>query len=362
MAVVNVKAMRFLMNFFVKNSFSKNKITLAVAVFFSSASLSMVAQAQTEQNIRIAYNLPSDHATGKYFEVLADEIKSRTMETSIRLIPQTFSDGQLFNDEQLPSAIGSGAAHIGQVNLGFVAGRSADLLRVWALPLLYETWEAQWAAEDSELFWNTFDSQLMELDHKMLGWPSYGTVEIYTNQPVYSPEDLKGMRIRSFGIDTTEYLNEIGASPVGMSSQEIYQAMQRRTIDGYTSGPSSVLSRSLYEVSSYGTNIGLGRLSFVSSANLTWWESLPADVQNAVIESSKVATNASRMQAKESSEKELTRLQDLGVEVLDIDSDIFDLWLKSAELRRESYAESNGDTGLALLEIIDQSNARFPNN
>jgi len=60
------------MNFFVKNSFSKNKITLAVAVFFSSASLSMVAQAQTEQNIRIAYNLPSDHATGKYFEVLAD--------------------------------------------------------------------------------------------------------------------------------------------------------------------------------------------------------------------------------------------------------------------------------------------------
>src|SRR3546814_21140107 len=59
--------------------------------------------------IRIAYNLPKDHATGLYFETLAKEIDKLTAPTALHLKPRTFPNGQLYNDTQLPDAVSTGA-------------------------------------------------------------------------------------------------------------------------------------------------------------------------------------------------------------------------------------------------------------
>jgi len=89
------------------------------------------AMAQPVQHIKIAHNMHDHHAVGVFFNVLAQEIKARTQSTSVALNPQVFPDGQLYTDAQLPDALSTGGVHIGQLNLGFMAGRDAEAMRVW---------------------------------------------------------------------------------------------------------------------------------------------------------------------------------------------------------------------------------------
>lgn len=110
----------------------------------------------------------------------------------------------------------TGAVEIGQLNVGFLAGKEAEPLRIIDLPFLYQSREAEWEAEDGEF-----------VNMKMIGWAQYGTVDFYANQPIQLPEDLHGLKMRGFGKGSSLMLQEHGA------------------IDGYSTGPSSVVDRGL---------------------------------------------------------------------------------------------------------------------
>ena len=90
----------------------------------------------------------------------------------------------------------------------------------------------------------------------------------------------------------SEWLEHIGASPVSMSSQEVFQAMERKMIDGYATGASSVIDRSFYEVTKYGTDMNTIQTTFPAGANLKWWNGLPDDVKEAIVKASKTANES----------------------------------------------------------------------
>ena len=342
----------------IAKSWRRRAVLAALGAVAIAALARPTGAAPTEMPVKIAYNLPKDHATGTFFEVLAREITARTATTSVRLVPQTFPDGQLYNDTQLPDAIGNGAVDIGQINLGFMAGRDADVLRIWALPFLYGSWEAEWAAEDSDAFREVFTTQMRKYNQEMLGWVQYGAVEIYANKPVRVPADVKGLRLRGFGVDSTTLLRDLGASPVTMSSQEIYQAMQRGTIDGFSTGPSSVMDRKLYEVTRHGTDVGLTYIPFVAAANTGWWNALPADVRQAVLAAAAVAQKESRAQAKADHAKLKAELTAKGMTVHTPSDAERAEWVTAARSRQEDYLRRTGDVGKKLLDVVAEANAK----
>lgn len=318
-------------------------------------------QGQEEKVIRIAYNLPAEHATGVYFETLAKEIDKRTKNTSIHLKPKTFPNGQLFTDAELPDALMTGGVEIGQLNVGFMAGKKAEPLRTVDLPFLFSSWKAEWAAEDGQ-YGELYGKALKKMDLKLLGWPMYGTIEIYGNFPIKVPEDLKGKKMRAFGQGASLMLEELGASPVSMSSQEIYQAMERGTIDGYTTGPSSVVDRSLNEVTKYGTNMTMMYIPFQGVANQAWWTSLPSDVQDAVLSSTRVAQKASRTAAKNNNEEYKKQLEEDGVDLYTPTPEEYQKWVEASSGRIEAYIEKNGEIGKQLMKAVEKANKKFPGN
>jgi TRAP-type C4-dicarboxylate transport system substrate-binding protein len=194
----------------------------------------------------------------------------------------------------------------------------------------------------------------------MLSWLAYGTVEIYSNTPVRAPEDLNGLKMRSFGLDATQLLSQLGASPVTMSSQEVYQAMQRGTIDGCLTGPSSVLGRKLFEVTKYGTNGAIVRLPFIATASSLWWDGLPDDTKAAVHEAAMVAQKASRDQAKSNSLNEEAQLKEKGVTLTDITYEQRLVWEKAAAVLLADYRANTGDVGARILDAVAKANAAHP--
>lgn len=334
--------------------------TLLAACAATALLAGLPGPAAAQSTVRIAYNLPKNHATGVYFETLAREIEARTATTSRKLKAQTFPNGQLYNDTQLPDAVGQGGVEIGQMNIGFMNSAEAEPLRVWGLPFLYQSWEALWATEDNPVFRDTFDKQFGKFNMHMLGWVQYGTVEFYASKPIRLPADMKGLRLRAFGVDTSVLIRDLGGSPVSLSSQEMYQAVQRGTVDGFITGPTSVNSRKLYEVAKHGTEIGLYYLSFMATANTDWWNSLPADTRAAVAAASDAAQRAARQRAKEDDRKAKDLLAQRGVTTPKLSGPERQQWVDASRGLYDAYRKKAGATGAELLTIVDAANKKFP--
>jgi C4-dicarboxylate-binding protein DctP len=325
----------------------------------SKTSSNQEESAQKELDVRISYNLPAEHATGIYFEELAKEIAKNTANTSIKLNPKTYPNGQLYNDQQLPDAVSNGVVEIGQLNVGFLGGEEAESLRIVDLPFLFNSSEAQWEAEDGE-YSELFNQQLEKYNMKMIGYAQYGTVEFYGNKPIKLPKDLKGLKIRAFGKGSSLTIQHLGASPVSMSSQEVYQAMDHGTIDGFSTGSSSVVDRGLYEVTNYGTDMQMNFLSFQAVTNMNWWNNLPEDVQNAVMEASKTAQKASREKAKNDTEHYTQQLIDNGVELYKPSAEEREMWVEAVQADYDNYLKKAGDMGKRLYEAAQKANQNHP--
>ncbi|MCY4232028.1 MAG: TRAP transporter substrate-binding protein DctP [Alphaproteobacteria bacterium] len=93
-------------------------------------------------------------------------------------------------------------------------------------------------------------------------------------------EGLAGKKIRSFGADLPKMHAAIGAVPVTVRPTEVYEALQRGTIDYSFLNVGNVESLRLYEPGKYncGTVMTIaGHLIVIGKRS---WEKLPADVQD----------------------------------------------------------------------------------
>lgn len=325
------------------------------------AALATIPTQAKEATIRIAYNLPADHATGVYFETLAREIEARTAATALQLKARTYPNGQLYNDTTLPDAVSQGGVEIGQMNIGFITGPEAEPLRIWGLPWLYDSWEAAWQTEDNPQFRGVIQAQFRKFNMQMLGWAAYGTTEFYAKRPIVTPADMKGMRMRAFGVDTSQLLKAVGASPVSMSSQEMFQAVQRGVIDGFITGPTSVYARKLYEGVQHGTTLDINYLSFLAAANLEWLNALPADTRAAVLAASDVAQKASRKRAQEDDAKARAQLLQVGLKHSPKPTpEVRSQWVNAAKPLYDQFLAKAGKTGADMMVVVKAANAAHP--
>ncbi len=343
-----------------RHLFSRRRVVGALSAAGAIAALTPASVQAQEATIRIAYNLPKTHPTGQFFEILAQEIEKNTATTSVRLKVRTFPNGQLFNDAQLPDAISTGSVEIGQINMGFINAPDAAVGQVVNLPALWNSWEALWYAEDHDAYRGVFQALFNKLGMQMLGFAAYDTGDFYANKPVKLPSDFKGLRLRGFGADLGHLIRELGASPVTLSSQEMYQATQRGTIDGFITGPSSVYARKLYEEVKYSSAASILHISFPATVNLKWWAGLPKDVQAAVTKAAVLAQQKGRELAKAEDQHATEQIAKLGVTIQTLTPAEHGLWVKAGKPVHDKYIERAGDNGRKLLAIAQEANAKFP--
>ncbi|TSI09303.1 TRAP transporter substrate-binding protein [Lysinibacillus sp. BW-2-10] len=333
--------------------------TLMVAGCGSSENVSQTSGSnQEEMAVRIAYNLPKEHAVGVYFETLADEIEKRTEDTSIKLTAQTFSDGQLYNDTQMTDAISQGGVEIGGINAGMITSDSAQLLESFDMPFLFKSWGAEKAAIEGE-YGQLISEDFEKLNVKVIGWAKYGTVGVYGNHQIRVPDDIEKKKMRSVGKAVTEWLEDTGASPTSMSSQEVFQAMERKMIDGFVTGNSSIIERSFFEVTKHAVDMNLTHTSFPAGANLDWWNGLPEDVQKAILEASEVAIAASRDKAFEDDKIYKEKMKENGMELYQPTGKELQAWYDSANTIQEEFAKKS-DRAKQLIESVKKINEQYP--
>lgn len=94
-------------------------------------------------------------------------------------------------------------------------------------------------------------------------WTSEPNVMIMRDKVVRTPADLQGLKIRVAGATAAEVAEALGATPVQMPINQVYNALETGLIDGVFTGSSTLDDFKLDEVAnSFTFGAPLGRLSF----------------------------------------------------------------------------------------------------
>lgn len=125
-------------------------------------------------------------------------------------------------------------------------------------------------------------------------WTSEPNVLIMRDREVRHPDDLRGLRIRVSGAVPGQVIEALGATPVQMPANEMYNALQTGLIDGILTGASAIHDFRINEVArTYTTGIGLGNILFYVVMNERRFQSLSAEQQAAIIAASGEALSRS---------------------------------------------------------------------
>jgi tripartite ATP-independent transporter DctP family solute receptor len=112
-----------------------------------------------------------------------------------------------------------------------------------------------------------------------------GYRHFFTNKPIRTPEDLKGMRIRTPPAPIwQESVRALGATPVAMAFGDMYPALQQKAMEGVELVYNNIPAGRFYEVLksvSETRHIMLVNFEVVSAK---WFNALPAEYQKALVE------------------------------------------------------------------------------
>lgn len=130
--------------------------------------------------------------------------------------------------------------------------------------------------------------ELYDEIYGMYGLKYFPTV--YTNMesgfrsasPITSLDDFEGLKVRCAGMTAPEVLSRLGATPITVAANELYESMQRGVIDALEySQPSADYDMGLYEVAQYWLTPGFHQTGSVLGVmiNEEAYNSLPEQLQ-----------------------------------------------------------------------------------
>ena len=234
----------------------------------------------------------------KGFQNWAKRVKERT---NGGLEIQVFHSAQLGVEEDIIEQIKQGA-NVGQNTDSARLGMYVPAIAVMNAPYFVDNIDEVNKLKDSA----TVKAWMKELEDKhgikivSFNWVQ-GMRHMVTNKPIKTPEDLKGLRIRTPGVPIwQESIRAIGATPVALPFGEVYIATQQKAIDGADLVYRNVTGAKLYEVAKYMSETSHILLINFEVVSKKWFDSLPPDYQKILIEEAdKAGIETSREMEKE---------------------------------------------------------------
>jgi tripartite ATP-independent transporter DctP family solute receptor len=160
-----------------------------------------------------------------------------------------------------------------------------------------------------------------------------------SKQPITSPDDLKGMKLRVPNNPLwVEFFGAMGAAPTPMAFAEVYNALQLKVVDGQENPINVPVSARLYEVQKYATISNHIADAWVLGMNPARYEALSEEFKTALKEAAK-ETEAWKAENDEADiEKSLATLKKSGMEVNELTDEQRQAFVKVADGLSEKFA------------------------
>jgi tripartite ATP-independent transporter DctP family solute receptor len=252
---------------------------------------------------------PFDNATGAMATVFKSLVESGT---NGGVEVQTFPSGQLGRDNDVVGQVRSGVIQSGIHSVGGFAS-AYPMMGVIDVPFAFPNISATYAVFDGP-FGARFAADIeKKTGLKVLGFGDSGGFFHFTNskRPITSPDDMKGLKIRTMGLDTHKaVVSSLGGQPAAIAWAEVYTALQTGVADGQMNPVPIIAFAKLNEVQKFLTLTGHLFAPYVWVMNRAYWDGLSATEKNVVTYAAKSAIVAGRgvSRAIEASDRGLAAL------------------------------------------------------
>lgn len=197
--------------------------------------------------IRVAFNQNEEHPQYKAMKELGEKFKEATDGRYEMVI---YPNGVLGEQGSMAEFIRTGALEMAIVPCSVPEGYDSDFAIVGA-PYLYQDMDHLRRATENGVFKELFHST-RKFNFEVLTVYTAGERNIYSDKPINSPDDLKGMIVRVN--DSPTYLNMVkymGGVGTVMSQSEVYTALQQGVIDAGENSERVYTDFKHYEVAPY---------------------------------------------------------------------------------------------------------------
>ena len=182
---------------------------------------------------------------------------------------------------------------------------------------------------------------------ELLGWMEVGFIQLFSQEPIYSLDDLRKRRIWLWQGDRLgkAFFAASGISPVPLPITEVFTSLSTGLIDTTIAPPLGAIALQWFSKTPYMTNIpvmdGIGGLLVTRK----FFEGLPADLQKLLLQTGEEAGKRLLVETRQDNEKSLKVLKEHGVtftnEWKDSDAVLYDLRDRAAAaLAKDGYIPS----------------------
>ncbi len=281
-----------------------SSIALATLLLFSGCGESEKAETKVSNNestkeqfiLKFSHVVSSNTPKGK----AADFFEKRLEQLSKgRIDVQVYPSSQLYTDNAVLKALKLDSVQMAAPSFSKF-GKIVPQLALFDLPFLFKDNEHLHKVQDGKVGQDLKD-MITSKGYVALSFWDNGFKQLSTSKKaLIMPDDAKGQKFR---IMSSKVLDEqfkiLGANPQMMPFSEVYSALQQGVIDGQENTNSNIYTKKFHEVQKYLTITNHGYLGYLVVMSETFWNKLPQDLKDAVIQAMNEATLKEREYAQE---------------------------------------------------------------
>lgn len=332
----------------------KKLITMGLVLFMMAGVSISYGASEPARKFKVADVFPISHPVSVYG--IKPWMKRVTEMTNGRVQFDHFPAEQLGKAKDMLKVVQSKVAQISFVGPSYVTA-TMPLSGVMEIPGASPS-----SVAGVHAFWKLSQTTLLQPDYLANGvvpifvyfLPPY---EIYTTaKPVKNFADLKGLKLRSPGGPNDQAVRDLGATPVSMPIQEMYEALDKKVADGSIMSPVSVKPYKVQEVVNFATQgANLGTFVGTYCVNLDVWKTLPADVQKAMIQAGEEASNGLAVVLDKQALDFTAEFKAGGMEIYKLTADEQKAWIQKMSSVETEWVKRMKNKALAT-QLIQERN------
>ena len=269
----------------------------------------------------------SDVQPAGYPNVVALENMGKKLEaaTNGKYKIQMCPGGVLGSEKEMIEQAQIGALQIARISLGPMGPIVPDV-NVFNLPFLFRDEAHMRAVIDGPIGKEILDKITASSARLVaLGWMDSGSRSMYTKNPIHTPADLKGQKIRVMGNPMfVETMNAMGGNGISMGHNDTFSALQTGVVDGAENNPPTFFASNQYTAGpkyySQTTHLIIPELFVMSKIT---WDKMSKDEQALIMKLSREAQMEQRVLWDKSVGEYVSKLKAYGIQFVTLDKKPF---------------------------------------
>ncbi len=289
-------------------------MVLRLGIFLLAALISTAGSAKEVYTLKFATLIPSGTSWTKVLDDWIEEIETKS---DGRIKVKMYPGGIMGDEPDVIRKMRKGQLH-GGLFTGYGIGRIYSPARVLEIPFLFRDTDESDYVRDKLM--PEIEAGFRDSGFELLGWPEVGFIHFFSKHRIDSLEDIKKSRIWLWQGDPLgeAFFSASGVSPVPLSIIDVYTQLSAAhgSIDTVYASPFGAIALQWHTQLKYGTKVPLTNAIGGLIISGRFFNKLPADLQQLLKTTGKIASDKIRQYAREENTKSIDILRDQGMEFL----------------------------------------------